>query len=161
MRNHRISFIALLAGATLLQACDRTPDQTKVQGDVAKAQAEGQKLIVDAQAKLDQVAAKNNQEVVNAQVDARAENEKNQPVTPPADNDVTKARKEASDNMADAQFNLDKAKSEAAYNVAKVQCEAQTGDAEKACVDGANARKEAAIADAKAKADATHRRNKG
>ena len=161
MRNHRVSFITLLVAAALLQACDRAPDQAKVQGDVAKAQADGQKMIVDAQAKLDQVAAKNNKEVVNAQVDARADNANNPPTTTPADNDVAKARKEANEDMADAQYNLEKAKGEAAHNVAKAQCEAQTGDDEKACKDSAKVRYESAIAEAKAKADAMHRRNKG
>ena len=52
--NNCIRFIITLAAAALLQACNQGPDPAKVQGDVIKAQADGQKMIVDAQAKLDQ-----------------------------------------------------------------------------------------------------------
>src|SRR5471030_783402 len=110
--NNGTSFIITLAASALLQACNQSPDPAKVQGDVTKAQADGQKMIVDAQAKLDQVNAQANKEVVNAQVDANAANAANATNPPPpataADNDVAKARKDANEDVVDAQFNLEK-----------------------------------------------------
>jgi hypothetical protein len=161
MSNHRMSFIITLAATALLQACNQGPDPAKVQGDVTKAQADGQKMIVDAQAKLDQVNAQANKEVVNAQVDANAAAAKDPAATPPPENAVADTRKDANLDVADAQYNLEKVKAEAAYNVAKAQCEAQTGDSGKTCNDNAKSRYDGAVNDAKAKNDAIHARAKG
>src|SRR5262249_56949727 len=54
MITQRYSALAIVVSALLLQACQQGPDPAKVQADVTKAQAEGQKKIVDAQAKMDQ-----------------------------------------------------------------------------------------------------------
>ena len=65
-------FLAGCIAGLGLQACNNgAADPAKVESDVQKAQAEGEKKIVEAQAKLEQVAAENKKDVVVAQADAR------------------------------------------------------------------------------------------
>ena len=72
----RLVTIAMVIGATLaLQACNQGPDPAKVQADVTKAQADGQKKVADAQADLDKVIAKNNKAMVDTQADAQKDAE--------------------------------------------------------------------------------------
>jgi hypothetical protein len=182
---------AALVAALGLQACAKQVDQAKVEADVRKAQAEGEKKIVDAQAKLEQVNAENNKDIVTAQADARldaakaADNAAPPPapadtktaktpaaraaaakpadVTPPAppanDENVSKARVAAVGKVADAQYDVEKAKAEAAYSVTMARCDGQTSDNMQAvCRDGAKAVLDKAVATAKARKDAAHRR---
>ena len=127
----------------------------KVQADVAKAEADGQKKIIDAQAKLDQVVAQNNKDMVGAQTDAQKDATANPNApAPEASADVAKAHVNAETSVAGAQYDVDKAKAEAAEQVAKTRCEAQAGDANKACISSATASYDSALAVAKAKDDA-------
>ncbi len=163
MINYRTSLFAALAATALLQACSQSsgPDQTKVQGNVAKAQADGQKIVVDAQAKLEQVNAQNNKDMVNTQVDAHADDASKAKAAAAAsnDNDVAKARIEANGKVDDARYEVEKAKAEAANNVAQAQCAAQTGAAEKSCKDKAKETYDSAVATAKSRNEAAHQRN--
>ena len=103
-------FIAAVAAGALLQGCSHAPDPAKVKADVAKAQAEGRKTIADAQANLDKVNAQNNEDIVDAKVDARSDTANGAPANdadtptsssapsapvPPASEAVAKARTEA------------------------------------------------------------------
>ena len=65
-------FLAGCIAGLGLQACNNNAaDPAKVAAEVQKAQAEGEKKIVEAQARLEQVAAENKKDVVVAQADAR------------------------------------------------------------------------------------------
>jgi len=182
---------AALVAALGLQACAKQVDQAKVAADVQKAQAEGEKKIVDAQAKLEQVNAANNKDIVSAQADAQVDAAKAAdnaaPVPAPADaktaktaaarapaakpdvdaapppvNDesVAKARVAAQAKVADAQYGVEKAKAEAAYDVTMARCDGQTSDDMQAvCRGGAKAALDKAVATAKARKDAAHRRS--
>jgi hypothetical protein len=157
----RTLLTATLISCAALQACTQAPDLAKVQADVAKAQADGQKMIVDAQANLDKVNAQNNKDVVNAQVDHPNDAMAAAPAgNPPEPTATEKARHDASDKVADAQYDVDKAKGEAAYNVQVAQCGAQMGDALKACKETAKASYDSALSNAKAKDDASHQANR-
>jgi hypothetical protein len=155
MQTQNKILVALFA-TTLLQACSQQVDTAKIQADVAKAQADGQKKIIDAQAKLDQVVAQNNKDLVGVQADAQrdATNAPNAPTT--AAGDIAKARDNARIKVADAQYDVDKAKAASIENVAETQCGDQLGDARKTCVSNAKAGYESAVASAKAKSDAAH-----
>ena len=158
MRNQASIFVALILATVLLQGCNQQTDNAaKVQADVAKAEADGQKQIIDAQAKLDQVVAQNNKNLVGAQADAQkdAATDPNAP-TPAASADMAKARTDAENKVADAQFGVDKAKAAAAKQVAEARCQALVGDANKTCMSNAKADYESATAAAKAKNDAAH-----
>jgi hypothetical protein len=158
MRKQASIFVALVAATVLLQGCNQQADTAaKVQADVAKAEADGQKQIIDAQAKLDQVVAQNNKNVVGVQADAQkdAANDANAPA-PAASDDVAKARNDAEIKVADAQYDVDKAKAAAAKQVAEARCQALAGDANKSCMSSAKADYESATATAKAKNDAAH-----
>lgn len=136
-------------------------DPGKVQGDIAKAQADGQKVIVDAQAKLDQLNALTNKNVVDAQVDARATNASNAMVAATQNADAAAALTHSNEKIADAQYAVDMAKAEAASNVAQAQCEAQTGNAAKVCRVTAKTTYDADIGVAKSKSDAAHSHSPG
>ncbi len=157
MQKQNALSLALICALGLLQACSQQPDPAKVQADVSKAEAAGQKAIVDAQAKLDQVVAQNNKNLVGVQADVQkdAATDPNAP-TPAASADVAKARNNAAIAVADAQYGVDKAKAEAAKNVADTRCEASVGDAKTACQSSAKSVYDSAIAAAKAKDDAEH-----
>jgi len=159
MNNRCLSFVAVLAGAALLGACNQNPDPAKIQADVTKAQAAGQKNIADAQANLDKVNAQNTKDMVNAQVDARAPAADNQPTNPSAAQDMSNAHTQANGKTADAQYDLDKARAKAAEEVAEAKCEAQTGSAEDACNAAAKSQYDAAVAQAKSINDAAHKRD--
>jgi len=183
--------VATLVAALGLQACAKQVDQAKVEADVQKAQAEGQKKIVDAQAKLEQVNAENNKDIVSAQADARVDAAKAAdnaapaasaadaktaktpgaravaakpadaaaPTPPVNDENVAKTRIAALGKVADAQYDVEKAKAEAAYDVTMARCDGQTSDNMQAvCRDGAKATLDKAVATAKARKDAAHRR---
>jgi len=149
----RIIMLAAVMGSALaLQACNQGPDPAKVQADVTKAQADGQKKIADAQADLDKVVAKNNKAMVDTQADAQKD--ANSANATPADqnkaaadasSDMAKQRADAAKDMADAQYNVDKAKATAAYDVRVAECEGQTGDANKQCKDTAKATYDASV----------------
>ncbi|TLY46855.1 MAG: hypothetical protein E6K53_17130 [Gammaproteobacteria bacterium] len=162
---HKQTFIlvTLIFAAVLLQGCNQQPDTAakvqadtaKVQADIAKAEADGQKKIIDAQAKLDQVVAQNNKDLVGAQTDAQKGATNNPTAPPPAANaDVVKARNEAENKVADAQYDVDKAKAEAERQVAEARC--KVGAPNDMCMANAKANYESVIAAAKAKNDATH-----
>lgn len=156
--NHRCtSFIAVLAAAASLGACNRSPDPATVQADITKAQAAGQKTVVDAQANLDKVNAANAKDVINTQVDARASAADNQAQQSPSAQDVNEVRMRANVKTADAQYDLDKARAEATMNVAKAKCEAQTGSSADACNAAAKSQYDAAVAQAKAQNDIAHK----
>jgi len=156
MQKHK-SLVALVFAAMVLQGCSQQADTAKVQADVAKAEAAGQKKIIDAQAKLDQVVAQNNKDLIGVQADAQkdATNDPNAP-TAAASADIAKARTSAQIKVGDAQYDVDKAKAEAVEVVAEARCEAQVGDANKTCVSNAKATFDSAVATAKAKNEAVH-----
>lgn len=164
---NRIVTMTLAIGAALsLQACNQGPDPAKVQADVTKAQADGQKKIADAQADLDKVIAKNNKAMVDTQADAQKD-ANNANATPADQNkaatdastDMAKDRNDAAVEVADAQYGVDKAKATAAYNVEVAQCEAQTGDAEKSCKDKSKATYDASVTAAENKKNAAHQQH--
>ncbi|MGA9335410.1 MAG: hypothetical protein WBV39_14120 [Rudaea sp.] len=158
MRRQASIFVTLIFATLLLQACNQQEDTAaKVQADVAKAQADGQKQIIDAQAKLDQVVAQNNKDLVGVKADAQ-QDAANSPgtVAPAVDADIAKARNDAQIKVADAQYDVDKAKAAAAEQVAEARCGALVGDPKKACMSSAKASYESATAMAKAKNDAAH-----
>jgi hypothetical protein len=65
-------FLAGCIAGLGLQGCNNNAaDPAKVEAEVQKAQAEGEKKIVEAQAKFEQVAAENKKDVIVAQADAR------------------------------------------------------------------------------------------
>src|SRR4029079_7554675 len=116
MRKHANILVALAFATAMLQGCNQQPDNAaKVQADVAKAEADGQKKIIDAQAKLDQVVAQNNKDLVGVQADAQKDaiSNPNAP-TAAASADIAKAHTSAEIKVADAQYDVDKAKAEAA-----------------------------------------------
>lgn len=159
--------MTLGATATLvLAACTQAPDQAQVQRDVEKAQAEGQKKVADAKAKLDQVNAENRKEIVETRVDAASDAAKSANATPAqnaepgtpanasANNDIANAQDKAAKKAADAQYGVDKASAEARYDVAVARCKAQIGSAEKSCKDSAKNTYDSEIKQAKAKDNA-------
>jgi hypothetical protein len=164
MKNLNRNLFGCLCLSLALQGCSSSPDPAKVAGDIAKAQADGQKLIADARANYEKVVAANNKNVVDAQVDTKnAPAQSMEPAssaTPggtsmaPASSDVANARNEASNKIAEAQFAFDKATAEAQRNVALAQCESQTGNAQKACNETAKAKYDADVASAKSRHDA-------
>jgi hypothetical protein len=178
-------FIAVCVAGLGLQACNNsTADPAQVEAGVQKAKAEGEKKIVEAQAKLEQVAAENKKDVVVAQVDARidaasdsaakagdsakkaeagkpvAKNpEAGEPAAPPADENVARARVAAMQKVADAQYGVDKAKAEATYGVTLARCKGQSSESmQTICRDGAQKTLASAVASAKARSDAARRR---
>jgi hypothetical protein len=158
MRKQAKILVALVFVAVSLQGCNQQTDTAgKVQADVAKAEADGQKKIIDAQAKLDQVVAQNNKDLVGVQADAQkdAANDPNAPA-PAAAADTAKARSNAEIKVADGQYDVDKAKAEAARQVAEARCQALVGDAIKQCVSSAKNDYDSAVAAAKARNDAAH-----
>lgn len=143
--------LAILIVGALLQACTQAPDPATVRGDVAKAQAAGQKKLVDAQANLDQVNAQSNKDVVDAQVDARAKTA-TQAQTAAADaTELAKTRADSSRKISDAQYAVDKALAQSDNVVALARCESQTGNAATSCVASANAALDVALTAAKVK----------
>ena len=170
-------FIAGCVAGFGLQACNNSAaDPATVAAEVQKAQAEGEKKIVEAQAKLEKVAAENKKDVVVARADARIDavndtatksgdtaNAKQpeaiEPTAPPADDNVTKTRIAAMGKVADAQFGVDKAKAEATYGVTLARCKGQASESMQAvCRDGAQKTLSSAVASAKARNDAARRR---
>jgi len=141
--------IAIFASAVALQACTKQGvDPAKVQADVAKAQAEGQEKIAAAQAKVDRL--KNELNSVPAAPGSPAPTTG----TPPSGVDApgtTAIAIDPAQRLADAQFDLDKAKAEQSYNVAIARCEDRVDDANKACRDLAKSLYDSAIDQAKAK----------
>lgn len=150
--------MAFFFATVFLQGCSQQPDTaTKVQADIAKAEADGQKQIIDAQAKLDQVVAQNNKNLVGVQADAQkdAANNPNAPAAE-ASADIAKARHDAEMKVADAQFDVEKAKAAATRQVAEARCQIRADDARKACMSSAKADYDSATAVAKAKNDVAH-----
>jgi PBP1b-binding outer membrane lipoprotein LpoB len=162
MHQQSKSLVSLVFVAVLLQGCnDQQVDPAKVQADVTKAEAAGQKNIIDAQAKLDQVVAQNNKDLAGVQADAQKDAANNpNTATPAASADIAKARANGEIKVADAQFDVDKAKAEGEEKVAEARCETQVGDANKTCKSNAKATYDSAVAAAKAKNDAEHAAHK-
>ena len=105
--------------------------------------------------------ADKNKDVVGAQ----ATRKRTRPITrmPPRRQRTlmsTRPRWTPRDKIADAQYDVDKAKAEAQKEVADARCEAQVGDANKTCKDAAKASYGSAVAAAKAKNDAAHAAHK-
>jgi hypothetical protein len=166
MQMQNKTLAALIFATMLLQACNQqadtaTVDAAKVQADVTKADADGQKTIIDAQAKLDQVVAQNNKDLVGVQADAQKDAATNPNASPAAASaDIAKARANAENKIADAQYDVDRAKAGAVEKSAEARCENQVGDANKLCVSNAKTSYDSALATAKAKNDAVHAANK-
>jgi hypothetical protein len=180
-------FLAGCIAGLGLQACNNSAaDPAKVEVEVQKAQAEGEKKIVEAQAKLEQVAAENKKDVVVAQADARIDAISDSvaktaddntakkgearkadakmpdiaPTTPPpSDENIAKARVAAMQKLADAQYGVDKARAEASYGVTLARCKGQSSESMQAiCRDGAQKTLSSSVANAKARSDAARRR---
>lgn len=179
----QVVLIAACIAGFGLQACSSSAvDPAKVEADVQKAQAEGEKKVVDAKAKLEQVNAENNRTVVDAQADARLDAAKADDgakatdaakktdaaskadagaalLPPAADPNVAKARVAALEKAADAEFGLDKAKAEATHAVTMARCGGQSStNMQTVCKDGAQKALDSAVAAAKARNDAARRR---
>lgn len=158
MRKQASIVVAITFAIALLQGCNQEAETAaKVQADIAKAEADGQKKIIDAQAKLDQVVAQNNKTLVGVRADAQKD-AADKPAAPAeaADADIVKARSEAEIKVADAQYEVDKAKAAAARQVAEARCEALALDAKNDCMSRAKTDYASATATAKAKNDAVH-----
>ena len=138
--------IAILASTVALQACTKQGvDPAKVQADVAKAQAEGQEKVAAAQAKFDRLKNELNSAPATPTPTTG---------TPPSGVDApgtTAIAVDPAQRLADAQFDLDKAKAEQSYNVAIARCEDRVDEANKACRDLAKSSYDSAIDQAKAK----------
>jgi hypothetical protein len=156
MDTRHAGFIVALGATALLLACSQNVG-FKVQRDVAKAQADGDKMVVDAQAYLELVNAQYNSDVVDARVRARAYDPRNASTAATNNSDARRLRAEAKKQMADAMYGVDKAKAEASYSVAKAQCEAHAGAASNSCRVDATANYDSEMAAAKARKDGTHR----
>jgi hypothetical protein len=150
-----LAVLAVLA-ATALQARSRPMDPAKVQRDIIQAHADGKKMIDLAQADLAMVNAQNNEDVVNAQVAARAHDPRNASTAAANRADARQSRAEARQRIVDARYTLDKARAEADHKVAKAQCETHVGAAEHSCEQEATANYESEIAAANAQKDAAH-----
>ncbi|HET8940897.1 MAG TPA: hypothetical protein VFN13_02810 [Rudaea sp.] len=177
MRRHcPIIFATAFAVAVSLQGCKQRPDPAKVQADIIKAQANGQKAIADARANMDKVIAQNRKDLVDARVDAQMDHasgdetarnrqspaanlENPSAVASPVSAAVARARKGATDSTADAQYELDKAKAEADYNVALARCESRVGTALDACKETAKSRYDSDITAARHRNDSAHQPN--
>ena len=141
---------AIFVSALMLQACTKQGvDPAKVQADVAKAQAQGEEKIAAAQAKLDRIR--------NEMNSAPQTPESSTPTTgtPPTSVEApgsTALAVDPAQRLADAQFDVDKAKAEQTYNAAIARCEDRVDDANKACRDLAKASYDSAVDQAKSKA---------
>ena len=154
MYKHLSYVVAAALSVMLLQGCNQQVDLAKVQADVTKAQAAGVKLVVDSQAKLDQMVTASNKDIVGSQAGAPKDAETNPNASSSAADDaVAKARQHSTIMIADAQLEVDKAKAQGPYNVAVAQCESQLDDANKTCESHAKATYDQAVAAATAKHD--------
>lgn len=145
--------MAILASALVLHACAKQGvDLAKVHADIAKAQAEGEEKVAAAQAKFDRI--KNEMNSAPAAPDSSSPTTGTPPTSVDAPGSVTIALDPAR-RLADAQFDLDKAKAEQTYNVAVARCEDRVDDANKACRDLAKTLYESAIDQARSKTKAT------
>jgi hypothetical protein len=146
---HAKVFLVLLATALLQQACSQNIGPLKIQDDVTKAQAAGEKMVTEAQANLDLVYAQNNSDIVNARLHARAHDPRNASSASTNNAAARRLRAEAAQKIADAQYEVDKARAQARYNVAKAQCDAHATAAPKSCADDATTSYGSAIAAAR------------
>jgi hypothetical protein len=146
---HTRIFLTLLASALLQQACSQNMGPLKFQDDVAKVQAAGEKMVAEAQANLDLVYAQNNSEIVNARLHARAHDPRNASSASTNNAAARQLRAEAMQKIADAQYEVDKARAQARYNVAKAQCDAHATLAPKSCTDEATSSYGSAMAAAR------------
>ena len=147
--------LIVFAGALALTACAKQgADPAKVQADVTKAQTEGQEKIAVAQEKFERAKMEANATPVNA--DAGGTATPAPPVSVDAPPSTALVTTDPAARLADAQFDLDKAKAEQAYNVALARCEDRVGDANKACRDLAKSTYDSAVDSAKAKTRMDH-----
>src|SRR5579859_6846751 len=135
----RSGLIAALALVFGLNACSHAPDLAKVDADVQKAQAAGEKKVASAQASFDKANADARRDVTVAQVDARVAATDDPHAVPisavnaPPSRQVARARSDAALALADAQYDLDHSRAEADYDVALARCEAKVGDLASTC----------------------------
>jgi hypothetical protein len=160
MNSDCTKFFASLTLAALLQACSQNVGPVKVQRDVTNAQVDGEKMVIDAQANLVLVNTQNNNDVVSARVWARAHDPRNASTAATNNADARRSRTEATQKIADARFDVDKAKAKASHNVAIAECEARTDAAAKSCKDDAAANYDSEMATAKAQKVAAHLHSK-
>ena len=154
---HTKVFLVLLVAALLQQACS---GPLKIQDEVTRAQATGDKMVTDAQANLDLVYAQNNSDIVNARLHARAHDPRNASSASTNNAEARRLRAEAKQKIADAKFEVDKAKAQARYNLAKAQCEAHAAADPVSCRDAGMASYGSEMATAKAQKDAAHLRDR-
>jgi hypothetical protein len=159
MHSHHVKFLAALAVAALLQACSQNIGPVKAQRNVTNAQADGEKEVVDAQANLALVNAQNNKDVVSARLWARAHDPRNASTAATNNADARRSRAEAKRKIADAQFDVDKAKAQASDKVAIAQCEARADAGANSCKDDATANFDSEMVTAKAQKAAAHLRS--
>ena len=134
----------VLTAACVLAACGvQGNSPAQVQADIAKAQADGQKKIADAEAKLAEIR----QEASNAPTDATAGTVRE--ATSPAASRAVR--------IADAEYDLAKAKAQQIYDVALARCEDRSGYMYSACKNQAKSGYDLAMAAAKSQNDAAHR----
>ena len=147
--SHARVFLLLLASAMLQQACSQNMGPQKFQDDVTKVEAASEKMVAEAQANLDLVYAQNNSEIVNARLHARAHDPRNASSASTNNAAARRLRAEAMQKIADAQYEIDKARAQARYNVAKAQCDAHATLAPKSCTDEATSSYGSAMAAAR------------
>lgn len=147
-------FLVLLASAVLQQACSQNIGPLKIREDVSKAQAAGEKMVSDAQAYLNLVTAQNNSDVVNARLRARTIREMPQALPPTTPRQVVRALKHS--KIADAQYEIDKARAQARYEAARAQCEEPAAAAANSCRDDTKANYDSATIVAEVRKYAAH-----
>lgn len=160
--SQRMLILSAVFACAALYGCNRS-DSAQTQADVARAQAEAEKVVADAQARYDKITAESKQEVAQARAEAAAQNAPAPAPEPPAKPGAKPARgKAAADSVADiaapppaepqvdsedlararaaqirktaeAKFELDKARAEANYKVALAHCASQSALGEKSC----------------------------
>jgi hypothetical protein len=112
MRKHANILVALAFATAMLQGCNhRQTARQRFTADVAKAEADGQKKIIDAQAKLDQVVAQNNKNLVGTQADAQKDASTNPNAPPPTQTPISPRRAATPKSRSPMrQYDVEKAK---------------------------------------------------
>lgn len=124
--NNKIGSMLVIAAVTaILAGCNKAESPSKVEGDVAAAQADAAKDVGEAKADASEA-------VSSAAADVRDES------------------KDLAKTAAQGAYDVTIAKADGDLKVATEKCEALKGDPQKACKDGAEAAYQIAKADAKA-----------
>jgi hypothetical protein len=176
--SQRLLILTAAFACAALYGCNRS-DTAQVQADIAKTQAEAEKLVADAQARYDKIKADTRQSVAQARSEAAAQlspppalepaakpgarakgktaaqSVAATALPPPAEpevdsEEVAAARAVAIRKTAEAKLELDKARAEANYRIALAHCASQSALGAKSCKKTAKAVYETDLATLKA-----------